>query len=415
MSAASGFYGVKMNTEEAEKLKEKTVDRIDVTRDVSDAEVYEIIDEVIRESVRSGYANITDRLKLRKNLFHSIRRLDILQDLIEDDTITEIMVNGAKRIFFERKGRLYLSDRQFVSDKKLDDIIQRIASGVNRTVNEAHPIADARLSDGSRVNIVLPPVSLEGAILTIRKFSKDVMSMEQLIELHSISREAAEFLSLLVKGHYNIICSGGTGCGKTTMLNALAGSIGREERVITIEDSAELIIKNLPNLVRLEARNANQEGKNEITIRHLIKTALRMRPDRIIVGEVRGKEAIDMLQGLNTGHCGMSTGHANSAKDLLLRLETMVLLDENIPLQAIRAQLSSAIDIIVGISRMRDSSRRVTEICEVDGMENGEIRLNRLYEFREDSSGNGVSLQGRLVKVGELRHDEKLKMYGLKI
>lgn len=404
-----------MNTEQAEKLKEKTVERIDVSRDVSDAEVYEIIDQVIRESVRSVYADITDRLKMRRDIFNSIRGLDILQDLIEDDTITEIMVNGAKKIFVERKGRLYLSERRFASDKRLEDIIQKIASGVNRTVNEAHPIVDARLSDGSRVNIVLPPASLDGAVVTIRKFAKDVMSMEHLIGLNSISKEAAAFLSTLVKGHYNILCSGGTGCGKTTMLNALAGSIGREERIITIEDSAELIIENLPNLVRLEARNANSEGKNEITIRHLIKTALRMRPDRIIVGEVRGKEAIDMLQGLNTGHCGMSTAHANSAKDLLFRLETMVLLDENIPLQAIRAQISSAIDIIVGISRMRDNSRRVTEICEVDGMENGEIRLNRIYEFREFSSDGKEALLGGLVQIGELKHDKKLKMYGLKV
>lgn len=391
-----------MREETVKKLKNDIVGRIDVTREVGDEQVYEIIDSCISEVVRREYVDIPARLKLRRDIFNSLRRLDVLQDLIEDETITEIMVNGEKRIFYERDGRLYLSDRKFESKEKLEDIIQRIASGVNRTVNEAHPIVDARLIDGSRVNIVLPPVSLEGAVVTIRKFSRDIMSMERLIELGSITEEAARFLNLLVKGKYNIICSGGTGCGKSTMLNALSGYISQEERVITIEDSAELIMDNLPNLVRLEARNANIEGRNEITIRSLIRTALRMRPDRIIVGEVRGREAIDMLQSLNTGHCGMSTGHANSPKDMLSRLETMVLLDENIPLAAIRSQIASAVDIIIGISRMKDGSRKVTEICEVDGVVNGEIRLNKIFEYKDG-----------LVRVGELRHCDKLYMNGI--
>lgn len=391
-----------MREETVKKLKNDIVGRIDVTREVGDEQVYEIIDSCISEVVRREYVDIPARLKLRRDIFNSLRRLDVLQDLIEDETITEIMVNGETRIFYERDGRLYLSDRKFESKEKLEDIIQRIASGVNRTVNEAHPIVDARLADGSRVNIVLPPVSLEGAVVTIRKFSRDIMSMERLIELGSITEEAARFLNLLVKGKYNIICSGGTGCGKSTMLNALSGYISQEERVITIEDSAELIMDNLPNLVRLEARNANIEGRNEITIRSLIRTALRMRPDRIIVGEVRGREAIDMLQSLNTGHCGMSTGHANSPKDMLSRLETMVLLDENIPLAAIRSQIASAVDIIIGISRMKDGSRKVTEICEVDGVVNGEIRLNKIFEYKDG-----------LVRVGELRHCDKLYMNGI--
>lgn len=415
-----------MTADEVTAIKKDVLKKIDVSRQVSDDEVYDIIDESLRQWVRQIYVGISERLQLRRDIFNSIRRLDVLQDLIEDDSITEIMVNGPNKIFYEKSGRLYLSDRAFESEKKLEDIVQRIASEVNRSINEASPITDARLADGSRVNLVLPPVSLSGAVVTIRKFRKDIMSMDKLIEIGSVSLEAAELLKRLVKGHYNIICSGGTGCGKSTMLNALSGYIQQEERVITIEDSAELIME-IPNLVRMEARNANVEGKKEITIRTLIKTALRMRPDRIIVGEVRGREAIDMLQSLNTGHCGMSTIHANSPKDMLSRLETMVLLDENIPLNAIRAQIASAVDIIIGISRMRDDTRRITEICEVEGFRDGEICLNKLFEFKEDkieSSERNVKeedvninaeftgkVSGRLVKVGELIHKEKLISY----
>ena len=401
-----------MKSEEVSRLKQDVLEKIDISRQVSDEEVYGIIEETLKQWCRKIYVGIPERLKLRRDVFNSIRRLDVLQDMIEDESITEIMVNGADKIFFERKGRLYLSDRKFESEKKLEDIVQRIASEVNRSVNEASPITDARLADGSRVNLVLPPISLTGATVTIRKFRRDIMSMEKLIELGSISEEAADMLKRLVRGHYNIICSGGTGCGKSTMLNALSGYIQPEERVITIEDSAELIM-NIPNLVRLEARNASMEGKNEITIRTLIKTALRMRPDRIIVGEVRGREAIDMLQSLNTGHCGMSTIHANSPKDMLSRLETMVLLDENIPLSAIRAQIASAVDIVIGISRLRDNTRRITEICEISGIENGEIRLNTLYEFKEDCAKDSkFGVSGKLVKSGTLIHREKLISYG---
>lgn len=407
-----------MDRETAYELKNSIVSKIDLNRESSDDEVLYLIDEAIKDHVREHYLGIEERMRLRKDIFNAIRRLDVLQDLIEDEEITEIMVNGPDSIFVEKHGVLMPSDKQFESEDKLGDVIQRIASGVNRTVNEAHPIVDARLSDGSRVNIVLPPVSLGGQIVTIRKFSKEMMEMEKLIALGSVTEEAARFLGTLVKAHYNILCSGGTGCGKSTMLNALAHFIPVSERVVTIEDSAELYMKHLPNLVRLEARNANVEGRGAITIRELIKTALRMRPDRLIVGEVRGKECIDMLQSLNTGHCGMSSAHANSPEDVLLRLETMVLLDESIPLSAIRAQIASALDIIVGISRMRDSTRKVTKICELDGVENGEIRLRTLFEFREDKesrrSGNG-RVSGRLVKVSELKHREKLASAGLEL
>ena len=291
-----------MDKEYVAGLKKAVMDKIDVTRQTTDSEVLEVIDKVLASAAGEKYLGIPERLRLRKDFFNSIRRLDVLQELIEDESITEIMVNGHDRIFVEREGRLYESGVAFESREKLEDIIQRIASGVNRTVNEAHPIVDARLADGSRVNIVLPPVSLEGPIVTIRKFQKEMMSIDTLVELESISTEAAQFLGMLIKGHYNILCSGGTGCGKSTLLNALSRFIPLSERVITIEDSAELSMKHLPNLVRLEARNANVEGKHEIAIRELIRTALRMRPDRLIVGEVRGRECIDMLQSLNTGH-----------------------------------------------------------------------------------------------------------------
>ena len=401
-----------MDKEYVAGLKKAVMDKIDVTRQTTDSEVLEVIDKVLASAAGEKYLGIPERLRLRKDFFNSIRRLDVLQELIEDESITEIMVNGHDRIFVEREGRLYESGVAFESREKLEDIIQRIASGVNRTVNEAHPIVDARLNDGSRVNIVLPPVSLEGPIVTIRKFQKEMMSIDTLVELESISTEAAQFLGVLIKGHYNILCSGGTGCGKSTLLNALSRFIPLSERVITIEDSAELSMKHLPNLVRLEARNANVEGKHEIAIRELIRTALRMRPDRLIVGEVRGRECIDMLQSLNTGHCGMSTAHANSPEDVLSRLETMVLLDENIPLAAVRSQIASAIDIIIGIARLRDSSRRVTKICELDGVKNGEIRLRTLFEFVEEGEENG-RITGKLRKVNDLRHTGKLAAAGM--
>ena len=401
-----------MDKEYVAGLKKAVMDKIDVRRQTDDEEVLSVIDRVLSEAASEKYLGIPERLRLRRDFFNAIRRLDVLQELIEDESITEIMVNGYDRIFVEREGRLAESGISFESPERLEDIIQRIASNVNRTVNEAHPIVDARLADGSRVNIVLPPVSLEGPLVTIRKFQKEMMSIEKLVELESISTEAAEFLEKLIKAHYNILCSGGTGCGKSTLLNALSRFIPERERVITIEDSAELSMKHLKNLARLEARNANVEGKHEITIRELIRTALRMRPDRLIVGEVRGRECIDMLQSLNTGHCGMSTAHANSPEDVLSRLETMVLLDENIPLQAVRAQIASAIDIIIGIARLRDSSRRVVKICETDGLKNGEIVLRTLFEFVERGEENG-RIKGGLVRVNGLKHTDKLTAAGI--
>ncbi|MBO7630969.1 MAG: CpaF family protein, partial [Lachnospiraceae bacterium] len=321
---------------------------------------------------------------------------DVLQDLMEDGTITEIMVNGPDHIFYEREGQLYQSERRFYDRKRLEDVIQKIASGVNWVINEANPIVDARLPDGSRVNAVLPPVSLSDAVLTIRKFPEERITMQQLIAMGSITQEAAEYLKVLVRVGYNIFVSGGTGVGKTTFLNVLSDYIPPNERIITIEDSAELQIKNIPNLVRLEVRNANMEGNHAVTIRDLIKTSLRMRPNRIIVGEVRDAASIDMVQSLNTGHCGMSTGHANSPADMLSRLETMVLLGEEIPLLAIRKQIASAIDIIIHLARLRDKTRRVTEIVEVLSCTDGEIPLNPLFRFEEEGEDENGRILGRL-------------------
>ena len=302
-------------------------------------------------------------------------------------------------------------DKRFPAKEKLEDVIQQIVAGANRIVNEASPIVDARLSDGSRVNVVLYPVALNGPVVTIRKFPKDNITMEQLIQWNSISREAAELLGRLIRAKYNIFISGGTGCGKTTFLNALSDFIPKEERIITIEDNAELRIKGVSNLVRLEARNANVEGVGEISIRDLIKASLRMRPDRIIVGEVRGSEAIDMLQSLNTGHCGASSGHANSPRDMLSRLETMVLMGMELPLSAIQRQIASAIDIIVHLGRLRDSSRKLLEIVEILGYEEGEIKLQTLYEFRERGIAK-EKIQGEWVKVNEIQKREKLLAAG---
>jgi pilus assembly protein CpaF len=338
-----------------ERLRKKVIEEMDLFREVTEEELYEAIDRSLIDYGRQEYICIQDKLKLRKDIFNSIRRLDVLQELIEDPQITEIMVNGPKNIFIEKEGRLYKSDRCFESTQKLEDVIQQIVAHSNRVVNEACPIVDSRLADGSRVNIVLAPIAMEGPVITIRKFPEHPITIERLIELEAISEEASEFLRQLVIAGYNIFISGGTGSGKTTFLNVLSNYIPREERIITIEDSAELQIRNIPNLVRLEVRNANTEGSHEITIRDLIKTALRMRPDRIIVGEVRDAAAVDMLQAMNTGHDGsLSTGHANSPSDMLSRLESLVLLGADIPLPAIRKQIASAIDIIVHLGRMRD-------------------------------------------------------------
>ncbi|MCM1026942.1 MAG: CpaF family protein [Roseburia sp.] len=395
------------------ELRTKVQEKINYLKELSDSEVEEAIDEVLLAEAGLVTCPVELRRRLRKELFDSLRRLDILQIFVEDSSVTEIMINGTDHIFVEREGRLQELDVGFDSMEKLQDVIQRIVAGCNRVVNEASPIVDARLPDGARVNIVMNPVALNGPIVTIRRFPEKPITMEWLIRKHSVSAEAAEFLERLVRAGYNIFVSGGTGSGKTTFLNALSQFISPEERVITIEDSAELQLLGLPNLVRLETRNSNGEGCREITIRELIRTSLRMRPTRIIVGEVRGAEAVDMLQCMNTGHDGsMSTGHANSGKDMLSRLENMVLMGMELPLQAIQKQIASGLDIIVHLGRLRDRSRRVLEITEVAGWEEGEIVLNPLFEFEEvrEDKGNVI---GGLRKKGELRRKNKLKTAGL--
>lgn len=396
------------------ELGQKVRERLDYGRDLTDEEVEGIIDDVVMEQPNMVVYPVEIRRKMKKELFDSLRRLDILQIFVDDSSVTEIMINGTDHIFIEQAGCVRELDVTFESMERLQDVIQQIVAGCNRVVNESSPIVDARLPNGSRVNIVMNPVALNGPIVTIRRFPDKPITADQLIQSHSISMEAMDFLKKLVRAGYNIFISGGTGSGKTTFLNVLSGFIPSEERVITIEDSAELQLQGLPNLVRLETRNGNEEGCREIGIRELIKCSLRMRPNRIIVGEVRGGEAIDMMQCLNTGHDGsMSTGHANSGEDMLSRLENMVLMGMDIPLQAIRQQLASGIDIIVHLGRLRDRSRRVLEITEIVGYENNRIRLNPLYVFEEagqDESGNVI---GRLQKKGVLLHEGKLKTAGL--
>lgn len=397
----------------AEELHERILERLDLTKEVDNEELLEIIHEVIRERSEEEYMPLSQKAKLGKELFNAFRKLDILQELIEDETITEIMINGTDNIFLEKGGRLYESDKRFVSVGKLEDVIQQIVAGSNRFVNEASPIVDARLEDGSRVNVVLKPIALNGPIVTIRKFPKESITMEQLLEWNTINEEGVAFLKTLIRAKYNIFISGGTGSGKTTFLNVLSDYIPKDERIITIEDNAELQIKGVANLVRLEARNANVEGTGAVSIREIIKSALRMRPDRIIVGEVRGTEVIDMIQSaFNTGHEGsLSTGHANSPKDMLSRLETMVLMGLDIPLPAIQRQIASGIDIIIHLGRLRDKSRKVLEIAEVLDYQNGEIQMQTLYEFQEEGVKLG-KIQGRLVKKHEIKQREKLLAAG---
>lgn len=357
-----------------------------------------------------------ERSRVVRLVFSSIRGLGILDEILADDSITEVMINGSDHIFVEHAGRLYRLNKKFDNERQLEDIIQKIVGKAGKEVNQANPIVDTRLPDGSRVNVVLPPVSLSGPIVTIRKFSKTPMTVEMLLKYGSLTREAAAFLEKLVRAKYNIFISGGTGSGKTTFLNALSNFIPRDERIITIEDSAELQIKNIENLVSLETRNANTSGRGEISIRDLIRSALRMRPERIVVGEVRGAEALDMLQAMNTGHDGsLSTGHANSTRDMLSRLETMVLQgNDGLPLPAIRQQISSALDIIIHLSRLRDKSRRTMEITEVLGYENGEIQLNPLFVFKETEGSTLKKVEGHLVRTGNpLRNDYKLRLQGV--
>ena len=390
------------------KLRKHVYERLDIGRDVADSELYEVIDACIYDESRNNVISIRQKEELKQRLYNSIKKLDILQELLEDDSITEIMVNGSDSIFMERNGSIERWNKKFESENKLSDVAQRIAAMSNHMVNEASPIADTRLEDGSRVSIVLPPVAINGPIITIRKFFNKPITIDRLIELESITPEAAQFLEKLVKSKYNIFISGGTGSGKTTFLNALSQFIPREERIITIEDSAELQLIDKPNLVRLETRNANTEGVLPITIRDLIKTALRMRPNRVIVGECRGAEALDVLQAMNTGHDGsLSTGHANSCKDMLSRLETMVLMGMELPLPAIRSQIASGIDILIHLGRMRDKSRKVLSITEIAGYEENQIILNDIYRFKEEKAEENT-VHGAMEKVGELIHTEKM-------
>ena len=399
----------------SELLYEKVMLRLDVTRETGEEELQEIILTVIEEAAEEEFLPLSEKIRISRELFNAFRRLDILQDLIEDDSITEIMVNGTENIFYEKGGRLYRTDRHFISEERLCDVIQQIVGETNRYVNESSPVVDARLRDGSRVNVVLKPVAVNGPIMTIRKFPSEAITMEQLIRMGSLTREAAEFIRQLVEAKYNIFVSGGTGAGKTTFLNAMSDYIPKEERIITIEDNAELQIQGVDNLVRLEARGVNLEGEGAVTIRDLIRSALRMRPDRIIVGEVRGEETVDMISSaMLNGHSGsMSTGHANNPADMLHRLETMMMMGIDLPLQAIQRQIASALDIIIHLGRLRDKSRRVLKIEEVLDCMDGRIRTETLYEFREEGMKD-EKIEGSLVKAGEIKNREKLVAAGYK-
>ena len=398
----------------SEKVRKQVLSDIDVSRDLEDEEIWDIISRVTSEEVKQKSISLRDRIELEKRVFDSLKRLDVLQELIDDTEVTEIMVNGPDSIFYEKNGCIQKYDGRFSSEEKMQDIIQQIVGRHNRVVNQSSPIVDTRLVDGSRVNIVLFPISLGGSAISIRKFPKEPYNMEKLIAIGSVSKEVSEMLKLLVKAKYSIFISGGTGSGKTTFLNALSQYIPEDERIITIEDSAELQLLGAKNIVRMETRNANVEGVMPITIRDLIRTALRMRPDRIIVGECRGAETLDMLSAMNTGHDGsLSTGHANSCREMLSRMETMVLMGQELPLSAIRSQIASGINIIIQLGRLRDKSRRVLEIAELDGIVNGEIVLNTLYQFEEISEKDGRVI-GELVQKGKLKSRTKLEAAGMR-
>lgn len=398
------------------EIRSMVYGRLDISHNITDEELYEIINQSIFDTSRYRVISNRQKEELKVMLYNSIKRLDILQELLEDDSITEIMINGYDNIFYEREGRIEKWNKKFESADKLADIAQRIAAMSNKIVNEATPIVDTRLEDGSRVNIVLPPVAINGPIITIRKFYDSPLTMEKLIRIGTVTEEAAQFLKRLVQGKYNIFISGGTGSGKTTFLNALSEFIPEDERVITIEDSAELQLHNIKNLVRLEARNANSEGNNAVSIRDLIRSSLRMRPDRIIVGEVRGVEAVDMLQAMNTGHDGsLSTGHSNSPRDMLSRIETMVLMGMEIPIEAVRQQISSAVDIIVHLGRIRDRSRKVVQIAEVGDCRDGGIMLTPLFKFVEEGESPDGKVLGRLIRQDTmLKRIHKLEAAGIK-
>ena len=391
-------------TQIREEIHDAVMRGIDFSRSVEDGEVLELIDDEIVRAKREGSLSLDEMKRMRQELFNAIRRLDILQDLIEDPTVTEIMINGPDRIFVERDGKVRRTDLTFVSKEKLEDVVRQIVSACNRVVNESSPIVDARLDNGDRVNVVLPPVALNGPIVTIRRFPDKPILMEDLLAFGSVSEEIASFLDCIVRAGYNIFISGGTGSGKTTFLNALSEYIPADERVITIEDNAELQIRHIDNLVRLEARNANVEGCRPISIRDLIRSALRMRPDRIIVGEVRGAEAGDFLIGLNTGHAGsLGTAHANTARDMIGRVEMMVLMGTALPVPVIRRQIAGGVEILIQLTRDADGRRSVEEIAEIDGMQGDDVRIRTLY--RRD-------VRGMLHKEAELKHREKLeKLY----
>ena len=394
-----------MSNDKFGRLRQMLMEKLDMGRELSDEEILEAIDGLILTNLRDSFTTLKEKVELRQELFYSVRKLDVLQELIEDETVTEIMVNGPDSVFVERAGRLTKWDKSFTSKEKLEDVIQQIVGKCNRVVNESMPIVDARLENGSRVNAVIQPVALNGPILTIRRFPDKPVTMEKLIALGSLTKECADFLNALVRARYSIIIGGGTGSGKTTFLGALSEYIPTDERIITIEDSAELRLQGIDNLVRLEAKMANINGAGAVTIRDLIKTALRMRPDRIIVGEVRGGEAVDMLQALNTGHEGsFCTAHANSSRDMLSRLEMMVLMGVELPLDAIRRQITAGVDIVIHLGRLRDKSRKVLEISEICGYRDGEIQMQPLYQWQEEKG---------LVSTATLLHREKLERAGI--
>ena len=389
-----------MSQEIFRKLRQMLMEKLDVYRELTDQEILETIDELIVNTLRESGVSLKEKVQLRQELFYSVRKLDVLQELIEDETVTEIMVNGPDSIFVERKGKLTRWPKSFTDQEKLEDVIQQIVGRCNRVVNEQNPIVDARLENGDRVNVVMKPVALNGPILTIRRFPEQAVTMEFLVSIGSITKEAAEFLQALVRTRYSMMIGGATGSGKTTFLNALSAYIPKGERIITIEDNAELQIQGVENLVRLEAKEANLESGTEITIRDLIRAALRMRPNRVIIGEVRGAETFELLSALNTGHAGsLSTAHANSVKDMISRLETMVLMGVQLPLEAIRRQIASGIEILVHLGRGEDGSRRVEEIAEITGMEEDEIKTVSL--FRREY-GRGLQKTGELVHRGKL-------------
>jgi pilus assembly protein CpaF len=411
----TGIGGIIMNKSEIEQLRGLVIERVDMSREPDDSELHEIIDSVIEKNQDYRYMSIKKRQIIHKEIYSSIRGLGIIEELLEEPDITEIMINGPNNIFVEKKGRINKIDERFESENRLNDIIQQIVAKTNRRVNESNPIVDTRLEDGSRVNVILPPIALEGPIVTIRKFSKRGITIDDMISWGTISKEAADFLKMAVMAGYNIFVSGGTGSGKTTFLNVLSNFIPKDERIVTIEDSAELKLDSVDNIVRMETRQANSQGENVISIRDLIKASLRVRPDRIIVGEVRGGETLDMLQAMNTGHDGsMSTGHGNSPSDMMTRLETMVLMGIDMPLAAIRAQIATAIDIVIHLGRMRDKTRKVLEINEVVGIRNGQIELNRLYVFKEEPESDKNKVVGQLERTeNPLINKQKLERKGL--